>query len=184
MNILIIANSESVHTARYANDFVEKGHQVSLLSVMPYLNQSVVYHKNVKHISFMPFTTNLLKRLFTKSFMSFSAEHSKPYHIMNFLIMARLIYMVLFVNRELRNTRIDAVFGMNLTVYGLIAARINRNIPKVCMTLGCDVRFAKWNSLEIITNNKPVYRYLDKHLTNIISGAEQHSAGVNQNGRG
>lgn len=120
MNILIIANSESVHTARYANDFVERGHQVSLLSVMPYLNQSVVYHKNVKHISFMPFTTNLLKRLFGKSFMSFSAEHSKPYHIMNFLIMARLIYMVLFVNRELRNTPIDSVFGMNLTVYGLL----------------------------------------------------------------
>lgn len=172
MKILIIANSESVHTSRFANEFVKQGHEVLLLSATPYLGRVVTYN-HVKHIYFFKLITNLVLRIFKKSIKNHNPENSKPYHPLNFLILFRMVYLFFFINRLLKNERFDAVFAMNLTTNGLFAARINKDVKKVCQILGCDVRIAKWNSTELLVNNSINFKYVYKKLDFIVSGKEK-----------
>ncbi len=170
MRILVIANSESFHTARFANEFVKRGHDVLLLSATQYLERVVKYDDRVQHKIFLKLISNTFIKLFKSRIQNFNPANSKPYHPFNFLILFRMIYLFFFINKILKNEKFDAVFAMNLTTNGLFAARINRKVKKVCTTLGCDLRLAKWNSVQIINNNKLVYRYINKNLDYIFTG--------------
>lgn len=168
MRILIIANSESFHTARFANAFTDLGHKVVLLSATPYLGR-VVKYDNVEHIEFLKFFSKLFIFLFPKKIKQFRPEISKAYHPFNFLILFRMLFLFFFINRLLKKEKFEAVFAMNLTTNGLFAARIKRNVKKVCTTLGCDLRLAKWYSIKGLNNNKFVFSYVDKRIDSIIS---------------
>ncbi len=173
MRILIIANSESFHTARFANAFTDLGHEVVLLSATPYLGR-VVKYDNVKHIEFFNVCTKLFSLLFPKKIKRFNPEISKAYHPFNFLILFRMLFLFFFINRLLRKEKFEAVFATNLTTNGLFAAKIKRDVSKVCSTLGCDIKKVNWKSPQILTNNKFVYKYVYSKLTYIVTGKEQH----------
>ena len=167
-SILIIANSESVHSARFANEFAQRGFKVSLLSSTPYLGRVVNYDKSVNHLIFGATITNFFKLLFKKKMEEFNPANSSKLHPFNFLILFRMIYLFVFINRIVKNVDFEAVFCTNLTTNGLFAVRIKRNVNKICQTLGCDMRPFKWNSVNIINNNRLVYRFVEERLSYII----------------
>jgi glycosyltransferase involved in cell wall biosynthesis len=173
-SILIIANSESVHTARFANEFAQRGFKVSLLSSTPYLGRIVNYDKSVNHLIFGATITNFFKLLFKKKMEEFNPANSSKLHPFNFLILFRMIYLFVFVNRIVKNVDFDAVFCTNLTTNALFTARINKNVKKVCQTLGCDLKKTNLSLVGSFTNNIFIYKYVESKLSYIIAGDEEY----------
>lgn len=173
MRILVIANSDSIHTNRYVNEFQRQGHELLLLSANYFLGFNVQYNKEVQQVSYLSFVSKLFLKIFKKQVPKFSRAKSKFYHPFNFLILFRMIYLWFAINRVLKKESFDAIFAINLTTNGIFAARVKRKVNKVCLTLGCDLKIAKWNSVNIIINNKYTYKYVERKLDFIITGEEK-----------
>ncbi len=169
MNILFIANCESVHTVRFVNEFVKRGNNVIMLSATPYLGRTVEYTADIKHIEFLKLFTKIFNFLFKNKIKNFNPENSHPLHPFNFLIFFRMIYLFFFVNKIIKKVDFDAVFSINLTTNGVFASRIKRHVKKICCTLGCDLKLAKWYSVKEITNKRFVVKYVDRHIDYFIS---------------
>lgn len=173
MNILVIGNSESVHTVRFAAGFAERGHKIHVLSTREYFGDYVKYPEEVKHVRFLRWVTKFFQFIFGKKLRNFNPGTSLFYHPSNFLILLRHIYLVLFVNRVVKDVDFDAIFALNLSVGGLLASRITRKVPKVCATLGCDVRTYRFPEPAYFVNHPSIIRYVLKRLNAVITGDKE-----------
>lgn len=175
MNILVIGNSESVHTVRFAAGFAERGHKIHVLSTREYFGDYVKYPEEVKHVRFLRWVTKFFQFIFGKKLRNFNPGTSPFYHPSNFLILLRHIYLVLFVNRVVKDVDFDAIFALNLSVGGLLASRITRKVPKVCATLGCDVRTYKFPEPAYFINHPLVIRYVLRRLSSVLNTGDRET---------
>ncbi|MHC3130100.1 MAG: glycosyltransferase family 4 protein [Candidatus Bathyarchaeota archaeon] len=175
MNILIIGNSESVHTARFAAEFTKRGHQVHVLSTREYFGDYAKYPVDIRHVRFLRWVTKFFQFILGERLRKFSPEVSPFYHPSNFLILLRHIYLVLFVNRVVKDVDFDAIFALNLSVGGLLASRITRKVPKVGVTLGTDVNIHKFPKLTYFINHPLITRYVLKRLTNVLNTGDKET---------
>ena len=106
MNILLIANSESVHTARFAIEFAKRGHEVLLISATPYWGRVVKYNAEIKHIHYLKFLTDIFNYFFKHKIQNFNPENSNSYHIFNFLILFRMIYLFFLLIKLLKKKKL------------------------------------------------------------------------------
>lgn len=168
MKLLVVANSLSVHTKRFCDEFKNRGCEVSILSATPILNQKEYRESNIEEVEFLNWLTQLFLFLFPKKLTNHNPMISKWYHPINFLIMSRMVYLFIFINRLNRNKQFDGIFATNLTTNGLIISR--SNIPhKICSTLGCDVGLRKG----LFFTNKFLYRYIHRKLSFILTAEEE-----------
>jgi len=173
MNILIIGNSESVHTARFANEFVNRKHKVSVLSSREYFGDYAQYHKDIDHVRFLRWLTKIFQFIFGKKFRNFNPEISSKCHPMNFLILLRHLYLALFINSVVAKINSESIFALNLSIGGFMASRIKKRIPKVCTTLGTDVNIHKFPKPAYFINHPLLVRYTLKKLDTVITGDKE-----------
>ena len=169
MNILLIGNSESVHTERFATEFIKRGHKVSILTSRESFNNLLRYPSQVQCIRYMEWLTILFNWILRN-------EHNQQMdsvpHKSQFLILLRHIYLILFINRVVKNVEFDSIFALNLSIGGLFTARIKRNIPKVCTTLGCDLRIYKFLTPAYFINHPSLKRSTFRRINYLITGDE------------
>lgn len=171
MRILIIANAESVYTVRFANQFTDDGHAVALLSQrLPSANLS--YRPGIRLINVLPGVTRIFRFFFKKQIEGFKSYSNHFLHPANFLTFIRFLYLRYFINYALRNEKFDAIFSTNLTNGGYLASLINRNVAKVCQTLGFDLNVA--TSILEINNTLSKRQQSLKGNDFIVTGPSDH----------
>jgi len=175
MNILIIGNSESVHTARFATEFAKRGYQIHVLSAREYFGDYVRYPAEVKHVRFLMWVTKFFQFIFGEKFRNFNPGTSPFYHPSSFLTLLRYIYLLLFVNRVVKNIDFDAIYALNLSMGGLFASRTTKKVPKVCATLGCDVRTYKFPEPAYFINHPLVIRYVLRRLSSVLNTGDRET---------
>jgi len=173
MNILIIGNSESVHTARFANEFVNRGHKVSVLSSREYFGDYAQYYKDINHVRFLRWLTKIFQFIFGNKFRNFNPEISSKFHPMNSLILLRHLYLALFINSVAAKINSESIFALNLSIGGFMASRIKKKIPKVCTTLGTDVNIHKFPKPAYFINHPLLIRYTLRKLDTVITGDKE-----------
>lgn len=173
MNILVIGNSESVHTVRFAAGFAERGHKIHVLSTREYFGDYVKYPEETEHIYFLRWLTKLFQFFFGKKLRIFVPNISPFYHPGNLLTLLRHLYLSVFINSIVAPVDIDAIFALNLSIGGFMAARVHRKIPKACFTLGCDVRTYRFPEPAYFVNHPSIIRYVLKRLNAVITGDKE-----------
>ncbi|MBX3043256.1 MAG: glycosyltransferase family 4 protein [Ignavibacteriae bacterium] len=153
MNILVLGNS-SVHTARFANQFVNNGDNVYLLS-----NNYHRINRFDSGVHIITFLERVNKFLANRNNLHFD-------YINSFI---RIVYSTLFINRIIRKYNIDAVLGINLAFSGPVIYRVKKNIKKVVITIGNDYNITKFPNPGFIFHNEFLIRQYCKRIDKIIS---------------
>lgn len=182
MHILIIANSESLFTARFANSLQAQGHKVYLLSHRLHMGQ-IKYDAGIEIINFAPWLTRLFNIFFDQKMRSFNAYSDGVLHPANFLTLFRLLYSHIFPKSFTHFQKFDSILSIEIDMGGLLAARIPLQVPKVCLTLGSDMHLSQnklinrlqlWikrkainGNTTIITGNGIYYQQLFKNVFQI-----------------
>ena len=173
MNILVIGNSESVHTARFSNAFSKKGHNVCILSTRVYYGDYVQYDSKIIMIKYLNWLTAIFQFIFGQKLRDFNPEVSSIIHPMNLLILFRHFYLLCFINVIIKKVDFDSVFSLNISTSGLYSARIKKKVRKICKPLGCDLTINKFPRISFFLDNITYRRNSIKKQNYILAGFKE-----------
>jgi hypothetical protein len=152
MNILFIANINSVHTYRFVKEFAGRGYFVFILSIAQ--NKKLIDYDNIAKVIDLNYLPELA---ILGVFIKFVR-----YHIFSFSI-----------NRIIKKYEIEGVLSVNLAYGCAIASNIKKPIKKIGITLGDDFEEIPFYNPEFYFKNKKVIRKTISKLNYIVTGDEE-----------
>jgi hypothetical protein len=171
LEILIISQTESIHTSLFADGFIRKGHKIKMLSTT--INSEKYNYQGVKFVKYNTIFNKISYFFFKKYLMNYKL-YSKS--LFNPYIIIKLInhfYLIILINKVLKKETYDCVFSMNLSTNGLLASRIRNSKIKSCFTLGADLANHNKYSLKYFFNLEIIKNYAVKKLNYIFSADKE-----------
>lgn len=153
MNILFIANINSIHTYRFVKEFASRGHQVFIISIAQNKNQ-INYENIVTPIELKYLPGIEVLNVFTK--------------------FIRYLIFCFCINHIINKYKIEGVFGVNLAYGCAIVAKIKKQIKKIGIALGDEYIEVPFYKPEYFFKNKKTIRNTISKLDYIIPGDQEY----------